>query len=116
MQLTLVVPLAYLFTLVRPSVTSLGRGQHVAPEILVAHTAWVKGSKEVAGLMISFSALKAEAGVYRLSHDFHAVNRKKGSQLACMFLRMKGYIDLSSEFGAPVTLALLFGSSDFFIV
>ncbi|GJU00582.1 hypothetical protein Tco_1110920 [Tanacetum coccineum] len=27
-------------------------GQHVAPEILAAHTAWVKGSKEIAGLML----------------------------------------------------------------
>ncbi|GKD76724.1 zinc finger, CCHC-type containing protein, partial [Tanacetum coccineum] len=36
-------------------------GQHVAPEILAAHTAWVKGSKEVI---------------------FTLVNREKGSQLA----------------------------------
>ncbi|GJZ94962.1 hypothetical protein Tco_0667165 [Tanacetum coccineum] len=27
-------------------------GQQVAPEILAAHTAWVKGSKEIAGLML----------------------------------------------------------------
>nr|GEY45739.1 zinc finger, CCHC-type [Tanacetum cinerariifolium] len=27
-------------------------GQHVAPEILAAHTAWIKGSKEIAGLML----------------------------------------------------------------
>ncbi|GKE73968.1 hypothetical protein Tco_1536009, partial [Tanacetum coccineum] len=27
-------------------------GQHVAPEILAAHTAWVKGSKEIVGLML----------------------------------------------------------------
>ncbi|GJS24854.1 hypothetical protein Tco_0453486 [Tanacetum coccineum] len=27
-------------------------GQQVAPEILSAHTAWVKGSKEIAGLIL----------------------------------------------------------------
>ncbi|GJR33545.1 hypothetical protein Tco_1209229 [Tanacetum coccineum] len=27
-------------------------GQHVAPEILAAHTAWVKGSKEITGLIL----------------------------------------------------------------
>nr|GFB39955.1 zinc finger, CCHC-type [Tanacetum cinerariifolium] len=27
-------------------------GQQVAPEILAAHAAWVKGSKEIAGLML----------------------------------------------------------------
>ncbi|GJT30480.1 hypothetical protein Tco_0910755 [Tanacetum coccineum] len=27
-------------------------GQQVAPEILTAHTTWVKGSKEIAGLML----------------------------------------------------------------
>nr|GFD52258.1 hypothetical protein [Tanacetum cinerariifolium] len=27
-------------------------GQHVAPEILTAHNAWIKGSKEIVGLML----------------------------------------------------------------
>nr|GEV28432.1 zinc finger, CCHC-type [Tanacetum cinerariifolium] len=27
-------------------------GQHVAPEILAAHNAWIKGSKEIPGLML----------------------------------------------------------------
>nr|GEX86863.1 zinc finger, CCHC-type [Tanacetum cinerariifolium] len=27
-------------------------GKQVAPEILTAHTAWIKGSKEIAGLML----------------------------------------------------------------
>nr|GFC18556.1 zinc finger, CCHC-type [Tanacetum cinerariifolium] len=27
-------------------------GQQVAPEILAAHSAWIKGSKEIAGLML----------------------------------------------------------------
>nr|GEZ08346.1 hypothetical protein [Tanacetum cinerariifolium] len=64
------LPLALLvYTLVRPSVIS-GRsswilvllqispaplvpaGQHVTPEILAAHTAWIKGSKEIVRLML----------------------------------------------------------------
>ncbi|GKC24186.1 hypothetical protein Tco_1026336, partial [Tanacetum coccineum] len=28
------------------------KGQLVAPEITTAHTAWIKGSKEIAGLML----------------------------------------------------------------
>ncbi|GJS90266.1 retrotransposon protein, putative, ty1-copia subclass [Tanacetum coccineum] len=28
------------------------KGQHVAPEIVAAHNAWIKGSKEIAGLML----------------------------------------------------------------
>ncbi|GJT67227.1 zinc finger, CCHC-type containing protein [Tanacetum coccineum] len=81
-------------------------GQHVAPEILAAHTAWVKGSKEIVGLMLmtmepeiqrnlenlhandmlkelkALFAQQAEQELLQTTRDFHAVNRKKGSQLA----------------------------------
>nr|GFA67300.1 zinc finger, CCHC-type [Tanacetum cinerariifolium] len=35
-----------------PHVPVAPAGKQVAPEILAAHTPWVKGSKEIAGLML----------------------------------------------------------------
>ncbi|GKD53035.1 hypothetical protein Tco_1286422 [Tanacetum coccineum] len=35
-----------------PSAPVAPKGQQVAPEIVAAHTAWIKGSKEIAGLML----------------------------------------------------------------
>ncbi|GJR87485.1 hypothetical protein Tco_0211496 [Tanacetum coccineum] len=35
-----------------PPVPVALKGQQVAPEIIAAHTAWIKGSKEIAGLML----------------------------------------------------------------
>ncbi|GJZ58204.1 hypothetical protein Tco_0613698 [Tanacetum coccineum] len=43
-------------------------GQHVAPEILAAHTAWVKGSKEIAGLML----MTMEPEIQRNLENLHA--------------------------------------------
>nr|GEX06691.1 zinc finger, CCHC-type [Tanacetum cinerariifolium] len=43
-------------------------GQQVAPEILAAHTAWVKGSKEIAGLML----LTMEPEIQRNLEPLHA--------------------------------------------
>ncbi|GJS67478.1 retrotransposon protein, putative, ty1-copia subclass [Tanacetum coccineum] len=78
-------------------------GQQVAPEILAAHTAWVKGSKEIAGLML----MTMEPEIQRNLETLHANDMlKKGSQLARMFLRMKGYIDNLERLGHPVTLGL----------
>nr|GEU96013.1 zinc finger, CCHC-type [Tanacetum cinerariifolium] len=35
-----------------PTVLVALEGQQVAPKIIAAHTAWIKGSKEIAGLML----------------------------------------------------------------
>ncbi|GJY13051.1 hypothetical protein Tco_0382360 [Tanacetum coccineum] len=35
-----------------PPVPVAPEGQQVAPEIIAAHTAWIKGSKEIDGLML----------------------------------------------------------------
>ncbi|GJX50070.1 hypothetical protein Tco_0276915 [Tanacetum coccineum] len=43
-------------------------GQHVAPEILAAHTAWVKGSKKIAGLML----MTMEPEIQRNLENVHA--------------------------------------------
>nr|GEV21367.1 retrotransposon protein, putative, Ty1-copia subclass [Tanacetum cinerariifolium] len=43
-------------------------GQHVTPEILVAHNAWIKGSKEIAGLML----MTMEPEIQRNLETLHA--------------------------------------------
>ncbi|GJY15593.1 hypothetical protein Tco_0386015 [Tanacetum coccineum] len=49
-------------------------GQHVAPEILVAHTAWVKGSKEIAGLRL----MNHEPEIPTKSGTVHAITCYEG--------------------------------------
>nr|GEY53221.1 zinc finger, CCHC-type [Tanacetum cinerariifolium] len=41
-------------------------GQHVAPEILAAHTAWIKGLKEIAGLMLMTMELEIQRNLETL--------------------------------------------------
>ncbi|GKA59494.1 zinc finger, CCHC-type containing protein, partial [Tanacetum coccineum] len=43
-------------------------GQQVAPEIIAAHTAWIKGSKEIAGLML----MTMEPEIQRNLENLHA--------------------------------------------
>nr|GEU83754.1 hypothetical protein [Tanacetum cinerariifolium] len=57
-------------------------GQQVALEILAAYTAWIKGSKEIVGLM------------------------EEGQTVSSYVLKMKGYIDNLERLGNPVTLGL----------
>nr|GEW59922.1 retrotransposon protein, putative, Ty1-copia subclass [Tanacetum cinerariifolium] len=51
-----------------PSAPVVPAGQHVAPKILVAHTAWIKGSKEIAGLML----MTMEPDIQRNLETLHA--------------------------------------------
>nr|GFC70554.1 hypothetical protein [Tanacetum cinerariifolium] len=43
-------------------------GQHVAPKILAAHNAWIKGSKEIAGLIL----MTMEPEIQRNLEPLHA--------------------------------------------
>ncbi|GKD99814.1 hypothetical protein Tco_1387798, partial [Tanacetum coccineum] len=43
-------------------------GQQVAPEIVASHTAWIKGSKEIAGLML----MTIEPEIQRNLEKLHA--------------------------------------------
>ncbi|GJV27903.1 zinc finger, CCHC-type containing protein [Tanacetum coccineum] len=105
-------------------------GQHVAPEILAAHTAWVKGSKEIAGLMLmtmepeiqrnlenlhandmlkelkALFAQQAEQELLQTTRDFHACKQEEGQSVSSYVLKMKGYIDNLERLGHPVTLGL----------
>ncbi|GKF73554.1 hypothetical protein Tco_0219886, partial [Tanacetum coccineum] len=44
--------LDYLEQPIPPAPVQAQAGQQIAPEALAAHAAWVKGSKEIAGIML----------------------------------------------------------------
>nr|GEV10167.1 hypothetical protein [Tanacetum cinerariifolium] len=58
-------------------------GQQVALEILEAHNTWIKGSKEIVGLL-----------------------QEEGQLVSSYVLKMKGYIENLERLGHPVTLGL----------
>nr|GEZ85525.1 hypothetical protein [Tanacetum cinerariifolium] len=82
------------------SVFETPEGQQVAPEVLEAHYAWIKGSKEIAGLML----MKQE--LLQTMRDFHSCKQEEGQSVSLYVLKMKGYIDNLERLGHPVTLGL----------
>nr|GEV80714.1 hypothetical protein [Tanacetum cinerariifolium] len=113
-----------------PPVPVAPAGQKVAPEILAAHSAWVKGSKEIDGLMLmtmepeiqrnleplhahemlkelkTLLSQQAEQELLQTTRDFHSCRQEEGQSLSSYFLKMKGYIDNLERLGHPVTLGL----------
>nr|GEX36241.1 zinc finger, CCHC-type [Tanacetum cinerariifolium] len=105
-------------------------GQHVAPEILAAHNAWIKVSKEIAGLMLTnmkpeiqqnletlhahemllelktLFAQQAEHELLQTARDCHSCKQEEGQSVSSYVLKMKGYIDNLERLGHPVTLGL----------
>nr|GEZ82935.1 retrotransposon protein, putative, Ty1-copia subclass [Tanacetum cinerariifolium] len=105
-------------------------GQHVAPEILAAHTAWIKGSKEIDGLMLmtmkpdiqqnletlhahemllelkTLFAQQAEQELLHTTQDFHSCKQEKRQSVSSYVQKIKGYIDNLERLGNPVTLGL----------
>nr|GEW96671.1 zinc finger, CCHC-type [Tanacetum cinerariifolium] len=105
-------------------------GQQVAPEILAAHTAWVKGSKEIAGLMLmtmepeiqrnleplhshemlkelkTLFAQQAEQELLETMRYFYSCRQEEGQSVSSYILKMKGYIDNLERLGHPVALGL----------
>ncbi|GKB84304.1 zinc finger, CCHC-type containing protein [Tanacetum coccineum] len=106
------------------------KGQQVAPEITAAHTAWIKGSKEIAGLMLmtmepeiqrnmetlhayemlqelkTLFAQQAEQELLQTVRDFHSCKQEEWQPVSSYVLKMKGYIDNLERLGHPVTLGL----------
>nr|GEY47917.1 hypothetical protein [Tanacetum cinerariifolium] len=106
-------------------------GQHVAPEILAAHNAWIKGSKKIAGLMLltmepeiqqnletlhvhemllelkTMFAQQVEQELLQTTRDFHSCKQKEVQLVSLYVLKMKGYIDNLERLGYPVTLGLV---------
>nr|GFA46024.1 zinc finger, CCHC-type [Tanacetum cinerariifolium] len=113
-----------------PPVPVAPAGQQIAPEILAAHTAWVKGSKEIAGLMLmtmepeiqrnleplhthemlkelkTLFAQQAEQELLQTTRDFHSCRQEEGQSVSSYVLKMRGYIDNLERLGHPVTLGL----------
>nr|GEY25112.1 hypothetical protein [Tanacetum cinerariifolium] len=83
-----------------PPVPEAPEGQQVAPEILDNHHAWIKGSKEIAGLML----MKQE--LLQTTRDFHSCKQEEGQSVSLYVLKMKGYIDNLERLGHRVTLGL----------
>nr|GEU79008.1 hypothetical protein [Tanacetum cinerariifolium] len=105
-------------------------GQQVAPEILAAHAAWIKESKEITGLMLmtmepenqrnleplhahemlkelkTLFAQQAEHELLHTTRDFHSCRQEEGQSVSSYVLKMKGYIDNLERLGHPVTLGL----------
>nr|GEY01389.1 zinc finger, CCHC-type [Tanacetum cinerariifolium] len=113
-----------------PPVLVVPAGQQVAPEILATHIAWVKGSKEIAGLMLmtmkpkiqrnleplhahemlkelkTLFTQQAEQELFQTTRDFHSCRQEEGQSVSSYVLKMKGYIDNLERLGHPVTLGL----------
>nr|GEW41803.1 zinc finger, CCHC-type [Tanacetum cinerariifolium] len=105
-------------------------GQQVAPEILAAHNAWIKGSKEIAGLMLMTMDLEiqrnleplhayemlrelktlftqqAEQELLQTTRDFHSCRQEEGQSVSSYVLKMKGYNHNLERLRHPVTLGL----------
>nr|GEY97779.1 hypothetical protein [Tanacetum cinerariifolium] len=83
-------------------------GQHVSPEILAAHNAWIKGSKEIDGLMLMTMDPEIQRNLEPLqtTRDFHSCRQEEGQSVSSYVLKMKGYIDNLESLGHPVTLCL----------
>ncbi|GJY91399.1 retrotransposon protein, putative, ty1-copia subclass [Tanacetum coccineum] len=73
-------------------------GQHVAPEILAAHTAWE---------LKTLFAQQAEQELLQTTCDFHVCKQEEGQSVSSYVLKMKGYIDNLERLGHPVTLGLV---------
>nr|GEW44809.1 zinc finger, CCHC-type [Tanacetum cinerariifolium] len=104
--------------------------QQVPPEALAAHTAWVKGSKEIVGLMLmtmkpdiqrnlknlgaydmlkeleTLFAQQAEQELLQNVREFHACKQEEGQFVSSYVLKMKSYIDNLELLGHPVSLNL----------
>ncbi|GKD08219.1 retrotransposon protein, putative, ty1-copia subclass, partial [Tanacetum coccineum] len=105
-------------------------GQLVAPEITAAHTARIKGSKEISGHMFmtmepeiqqnpenlhayemlqelkTLFAQQAEQELLQTVREFHSCKQEEGQSVSSYVLKMKGYIDNLKRLGHPVSLNL----------
>nr|GEW48955.1 zinc finger, CCHC-type [Tanacetum cinerariifolium] len=113
-----------------PPATVVFAGQYVAPEILAANNAWIKGSKEIVGLMLmtmepdiqqnletlhahemilelkTLFAHQAEQELLQITRYFHSCKQEEGQSVSSYVQKMKGYIDNLERLGYPLTLGL----------
>nr|GEW29711.1 zinc finger, CCHC-type [Tanacetum cinerariifolium] len=81
-------------------------GQQVAPKILAAHSAWVKGSKEIAGLMLMTMKPEIQRNLEPLHAHEMLKEQEERQSVSSYVLKMKGYIDNLERLGHLVTLGL----------
>ncbi|GJX51106.1 putative retrotransposon protein [Tanacetum coccineum] len=79
-------------------------GQLVASEIIAAHTAWIKGSKEIE--LKTLFAQQSEQELLQTVREFHSCKQEEGQSISSYVLKMKGYIDNLEHLGHPVSLNL----------
>ncbi|GJT65841.1 hypothetical protein Tco_1017321 [Tanacetum coccineum] len=72
-------------------------GQQVAPEIIVAHNAWIKGSKEIE--LKTLFTQQPEHELLQTTRDFHSCNQEEGQSVNSYVLKMKSYIDNLERLG-----------------
>ncbi|GKA88263.1 retrotransposon protein, putative, ty1-copia subclass [Tanacetum coccineum] len=101
-------------------------GQQVPPEALAAHAAWVKGQKEIDGLMLMTMELdiqrnlenlgvydmlqglktlfsqQAEQELLQTVREFHACKQEEKQSVSSYVLKMKSYIDNLERLGKTV--------------
>ncbi|GJT92717.1 zinc finger, CCHC-type containing protein [Tanacetum coccineum] len=123
--------LDYLEQPIPPAPVPAQDGQQAAPEALAAHAAWVKGSKEIAGIMLmtmepeiqlylenlnafemlqevkTLFAQQADQELLQTTRDFHSCKQEEGQSASSYVLKMKSYIDNLERLGHPVTLGLV---------
>ncbi|GKE00606.1 zinc finger, CCHC-type containing protein, partial [Tanacetum coccineum] len=76
--------------------------QQVAPEIIAAHNAWIKDSKEIARHML----MTMEPEIQRNLENLHAKgvkNSEEGQYVSSYVLKMKSYVDNLERLRHPVT-------------
>nr|GEZ93051.1 hypothetical protein [Tanacetum cinerariifolium] len=88
-------------------------GQHVAPEILAAHNAWIKRSKEIVGLMLMTMKPEVQRNLEPLHAHEMLREQEEGQSVSSYVLNMKGYIDNLYRLGNPVTLGLSHGEDSY---
>ncbi|GJT39809.1 putative reverse transcriptase domain-containing protein [Tanacetum coccineum] len=87
-----------------PALVPAQAGQQVAPEAIAAHTAWVKGSKEIE--LKTLVAQQVEQELLQTVRDFHSCKQEEGQSVSSYVLKMKSYIDNLERLGHPVSLNL----------
>ncbi|GKE60107.1 hypothetical protein Tco_1510474 [Tanacetum coccineum] len=122
--------LDYLEQPIPPAPVPAQASQQVTPEALTAHTAWVKGSKEIAGLMLmtmepniqrnlenlsaydmlqelkTLFAQQAEHELLQTVRDFHSCKQEERQSVSSYVLKMNSYIDNLERLGHLVSLNL----------
>ncbi|GKE04924.1 hypothetical protein Tco_1396942 [Tanacetum coccineum] len=116
-----------------PAMPVLPAGQVLSSDVLNTHTAWVKASKEIAGLMLmtidpdiqknlehlgaydmlkelkTLYAQQADQELLQTVREFHACKQEEGQSISSYVFKMKSYIDNLERLGHAMTKTFLAG-------